>query len=55
MAAKTRGDLAEDEWLDMVRFMYGRKDSATIIERMRAVQSEVVEAAWREMENEEEK
>ena len=53
LAAKTRGDLAEDEWLDMVRFMYGRKDSATIIERMRAVQSEVVEAAWREMENEE--
>jgi hypothetical protein len=31
------GDVFDEEWLDIVRFMYGRKDSAAIVNAVRAV------------------
>ena len=41
---KTEGVLYDEEWLDIVRFMYGRKDSAAIINAVRAIQRDHVDA-----------
>ena len=40
--AKLRGDLLEREWLDMVRFMYGRSDGAPLKARLRDAQRRLV-------------
>ena len=37
---KMRGDLLEEEWLDVVRFMYGRADGAAIVRATRRRQRE---------------
>ena len=42
--AKLRGDLLEREWLDMVRFMYGRSDGAPLKARLRDAQRRLVDA-----------
>jgi len=42
---KLEGHLFDEEWLDIVRFMYGRKDSAAIMNRVRAIQRDTIDAA----------
>ena len=42
--AKLRGDLLEREWIDMVRFMYGRSDGAPLVARLREAQRRHLDA-----------